>query len=93
MIYSGFMTDYTQLRKVTGDSADYRYIAPGTENRLSQYDAVMIDQPEIFIAVDSAYRGAKPKHLDVLAEALRAGVSEALYVVDQAGEDVNLRHF
>jgi len=43
MIYSGFMTDYTQLRTLTGDSADYRYIAPGAENRLSQYDAVMID--------------------------------------------------
>ena len=35
---------------------------------------------------------AKPKHLDVLAEALRVGIaralSEDLYVVDQAGENV-----
>jgi len=62
------------------------------ETALSQYDAVMIDQPEIFIATDSPYRGAKPKHLDVLAEALRVGIaralSEDLYVVDQAGENV-----
>ena len=92
MIYSGFMTDYTQLEKVTDGSADYRYVAPGAEDRIAKYDAVMIDQPEIFIAVDSPYRGVKPKHLDALAEALRTGIagalSEDLYVVDQPGENV-----
>jgi hypothetical protein len=92
MVYSGFMTDYSQLEKVTDGSADYRYVAPGGEDRMSKYRAVMIDQPEVFIANDSAYRGAKPKHLDALAEALRTGIasalSEDLYVVDQPGDDV-----
>ena len=69
--HSGFMSDYTKLEKVTDGSADYRYIAPGAEDRMAQYDAVMIDQPEIFIANDSPYRGVKPKHIDALAEALR----------------------
>ncbi len=55
LIYSGFMTDYTQLEKITDGTADYRYIAPGAEERMAQYDAVMIDQPEIFIANDSPY--------------------------------------
>jgi len=92
LIYSGFMSDYTQLEKVTDGSADYRYIAPGAEERMAQYDAVIIDQPEIFIANDSPYRGVKPKQLDALAEALRAAIagalSEDLYVVDTPGENV-----
>ncbi len=29
LCYSGFMTDYTQLRKVTDGSVNYRYVAPG----------------------------------------------------------------
>jgi hypothetical protein len=92
MIYSGFMTDYAQLEKVTDGSADYRYLAPGGEQKMAQYNAVMIDQPEIFIATDSPYRGAKPKHLEAFAESLRGGItsalSEDLYVVDQAGDNV-----
>ena len=92
MIYSGFMTDYTQLVKVTDGSADYRYVSPGGEDRMAQYNAVMIDQPEIFIANDSPYRGAKPKHLDAFAESIRAGIASALsedmYVVGQPGENV-----
>ena len=92
LIYSGFMTDYTQLEKITDGTADYRYIAPGAEERMAQYDAVMIDQPEIFIANDSPYRGVKPKQLDALADALRAKIaaamSEGYYVVDRPGENV-----
>ena len=92
LMYSGFMTDYTQLEKITDGSADYRYIAPGAEDRLARYNAVMIDQPEIFIANDSEYRGAKPKHLDALAESLRTGITSALsnnlHVVDHPGADV-----
>ncbi len=90
--YSGFMTDYTQLRKVTDGSVNYRYVAPGVEDRLIDYFAVMIDQPEIFIAADSEYRGIKPKQIDALADALRAGISSALsqnlYIVDQPGKNV-----
>ena len=92
MIYSGFMTDYTQLKKITDGSMDYRYVAPGAEDKLARYNAVMIDQPEIFIANDSPYRGVKPKQLNALAEALRAGIasglSEDLFVVDRPGENV-----
>ncbi len=43
LVYSGFMSDYTQLEKVTDGSAHYRYIASGGEERMAQYKAVMID--------------------------------------------------
>jgi len=92
MIYSGFMSDYSQLTKVTDGTVDYRYLAPDAFNRLAKYNAVMIDQPEIFLAVDSPYRGVKPKHLDALAESLRAGLTQSLgddiYVVDRPMEQV-----
>ncbi len=92
LVESGFMTDYSQLRKVEDGSADYRYVAEGATNRIAKFNAIMIDQPEIFIAADSPYRGAKPKHLNALAEAFRAGIiqalSEDLYVVDQPGPNV-----
>ncbi len=92
LIYSGFMSDYSQLEKVTDGTVDYRYLAPDAYDRLAKYNAVMIDQPEVFIAVDSPYRGVKPKHLNALAESLRAGLSASLgddiYVVDRPGENV-----
>ena len=92
IIQSGFMTDYTSLKKVEDGSADYRYVADGALERLAKYNAVMIDEPEIFIAADSPYRGVKPKHLDALGEAIRAGMISALgedfYVVDRPGPNV-----
>ena len=42
LIYSGFMSDYTQLTKVTDGTADYRYLAPEAEDRLTKYNAVMV---------------------------------------------------
>jgi len=92
LIYSGFMDDYSQLQKVGDGSADYRFLAPDAENRMDKYNAIMIDQPEIFIANDSAYRGLKPKHLNALAESVRAGLAagfqDHVYVVDSPGENV-----
>jgi len=92
IIQSGFMTDYSQLSKVSDESADYRYMADGALERVANYDAVMIDQPEIFIAADSPYRGGKPKELAALAEAFRAGLTVALsedfYIVEQTGPNV-----
>jgi hypothetical protein len=92
IMQSGFMTDYSQLTRISDATADYRYVAEDAPDRVAKYDAVMIDQPEIFIAADSPYRGVKPKHLDALAEAVRAGMASALsedfYIVDKPGANV-----
>jgi hypothetical protein len=92
LLSSGFMSDYSQLEKVSDGTADYRFLPPGSEDKMAKFNAVMIDQPEIFIANDSPYRGAKPKHLEALSESLRsslaASLSEDLYVIDRAGENV-----
>lgn len=92
IMQSGFMSDYSQLRKVTDGTADYRYIAPGAEDKLAEYNAVMVEQPEFFIAADSPYRGVKARQLDVLGEALRNGFSTGLakeyFVVERPGAGV-----
>ncbi len=89
---SGFMTDYTQLEKITDGTSDYRWVAPGAQERLGQYDAIMIDEPEVFIASDSEYHGVKAKQISAFADSLRrttaAAMSDHLYVVDQPGENV-----
>ena len=92
LMQSGFMSDYSQLQKVTDGTADYRYIAPGAEDKLAEYDAIMVDQPEFFIAADSPYRGVKARQLDVLAASLRHGFSQGLakeyYIVERPGANV-----
>ena len=92
MMQSGFMSDYSQLQKVTDGSADFRYLAPGVEDKLLEYNAIMVDQPEFFIAADSPYRGVKARQLDALGEALRNGFSEIIakefFVVERPGANV-----
>ena len=89
---SGFLSDYSQLEKADDGTADYRFTVDDLDERIANYNALMIDQPEIFIAADSPYGGAKPKHLDALADSLRRGMavgfSDEYYIVDQAGPNV-----
>lgn len=92
LIESGFLSDYSQLQKVTDGTADYRYIAPGAEDKLVNYFAVMVDEPEFFIAADSPYRGVKARQLNELAHALRDGFAEGIhkefFIVNRAAEGV-----
>jgi hypothetical protein len=91
--WSGFMTDYSQLEKIEDGTADYRYVADDWEERMTEnpgYQAIMVDQPEVLLSADSPYKGAKPRHMEALAEAFRAGLVTALtdggwYVVDRPG--------
>ena len=42
---------------------------------MANYSAVMIDQPEIFIAPKSKYKGMKPDDMKQLADDLEASIS------------------
>lgn len=93
VVHSGFLTDYSQLVKIEDGTADYRFVAEGWEEKMPKYSAIMVDQPEVFVAADSPYKGAKPRHLEALAEAFRAGLVTELsnggwYVVDKPGPNV-----
>lgn len=89
----GFLTDYSLLEPFADSVADYRYVAPNAFKDLANYNAVMIDQPEIFISPNSKYKGVKPDNLKAIADFMRAAVSTRLtesgyHVVESPGADV-----
>lgn len=77
-----FLTNYDLLvpraATKTGQPGDLAYIAPGAVKRLSAYNAVMVDQPEILFSPDSKIKGMKPDDLKALSEALRDTLSGSL---------------
>ena len=73
---SGFLDDYSKLQDVDDFYLDQVYFVPGALERLKGMNAVMVDQPEIFIAEDSPYKGAKPDAMKILADTLREGMRE-----------------
>ena len=73
---NGFLTDYSLLEAQEGDFAARVYIAPNAMERLADYDAILVDQPEIFIAPDSKYKGAKGDQLKQLADTGRLAMME-----------------
>ena len=92
---SGFLTSYDNLS--TSDNMlgfTKIYIADGAAERVAQINQIMIDQPEIFIAADSKYRGAKPQDILEVSEALRSAMIEGmegrLTVVDAPGDGAAL---
>ncbi len=76
---SGFLTDYSLLKAREGDEIVERvYVKEGIMELLDDYNAVMVDQPEIFIADDTKYKGAKPDALKQLADTMRMAMRERL---------------
>ena len=90
---SGFLDDYSILERRGSDAINRIYVAPGTLDLLSTYDAVMVDQPEVFMSPDSKYKGAKPDHIKTLADHARQALVERLEaggyrIAEEAGPGV-----
>ena len=89
---SDFLSDYSQLKQSSDKYMNYTYLAEGAPGKMAKYSAVMIDQPEIFIAPNSKYKGMKPDDMKQLADAFRAAMAASLsttyMIVDQAGPNV-----
>jgi hypothetical protein len=85
----GFLSDYSNLKKPVDGLHNLRYIAPGAFQKLTDYDQIFVDQPEMFISPDSKYQGAKPDDMKIIADSLREAISSELRdsytVVDQPG--------
>lgn len=90
---SGFLSDYSKLRAVKDNAFERIYAAPDVFERAARYDAVMVDQPELFLDPASRYKGVKPDEMKLIADALRAHVTEELKdggyaIVDAPGENI-----
>jgi hypothetical protein len=89
---SDFLSDYSQLKQSSDKYMNYTYLAEGAPGKMGKYSAVMIDQPEIFVAANSKYKGMKPDDMKELADAFRASMAASLsttyMIVDQPGPNV-----
>lgn len=89
-----FLSDYSKLQPVRGkETTDFVWIAPDVAQFGPRYDSVMLDQPEVFIAADSPYKGAKPADVAAIAQVIRQTATAALQqrgyaVVDAPGPNV-----
>jgi hypothetical protein len=89
---SDFLSDYSQLKQSSDQYMDHTYLAEGAPGKMAKYSAVMIDQPEIFVAANSKYKGMKPDDMKQLADAFRSAMAASLsttyMIVDQPGPNV-----
>ncbi len=71
----------SQPDKLHGDKrfgSDLVYFPEDVENRMDKYDSIMIDEPVIFLADDSPYKGFKASELAAIADVLRKSFSKGL---------------
>ncbi len=73
-----FFTDASLLGPWDQGTFDLGYVDPDILQTAQRYDSVMVDQPEIHIAADSKYKGAKGDHLKQLADVARLAMIERL---------------
>ena len=88
-----FFTDPSSLTPWTEGGFELRYQHPDIAKLAQQFDSIMIDQPEIRIAADSKYKGAKGDHLKQLADVGRMALAERIKaggwkVVEEPGPNV-----
>lgn len=88
-----FFTDPSVLEPWEKGTFDLGWTNPDIVQYLARYDSVIVDQPEVFIAADSKYKGAKPDDLKSLADAARLAVIERLEaggwkIVNEPGPNV-----
>jgi hypothetical protein len=76
--FSGFLGDYDELQPAEDVWLSHVYTGPDFRQKVSDTTAFMVDQPEIFIAPDSKYKGMKPDEMKMMADSMRAVFAEAL---------------
>jgi len=91
--HNDFLSDYSLLEPLEGNFIEAKYLPPNAIQRLADYKGVLVDQPEIFIAADSKYKGAKGDQLKALADVARLSVmgrleSGGFNIVGEPGPDV-----
>jgi hypothetical protein len=73
-----FFTNPSLLEPWDQGTFDRGYVDPDITQIGQRYDSVLVDQPEIFMADDSKYKGAKPDHMKQLADTARLAMMERI---------------
>ena len=76
--HESFFSDPSLLKPWDKGTFDLGYVDPDIVQKAQRYDSVMVDQPEIHVAADSKYKGAKGDHLKQLADVGRLAMIERL---------------
>lgn len=88
-----FFTDPSLLGPWDQGTFDLGYVDADIIRKAQRYNAVMVDQPEIWMSPDSRYKGAKADHLLQLSDVARLAMISRLEeggwsVVDEPGPNV-----
>ena len=90
--FSGFLEDYSQLQPTEDVWLDYIYTGPDFRQKVTDTTAFMVEQPEIFIAADSKYKGMKSDTVSSLSDEFRGamiqGMASQYGVVENPGNNV-----
>ncbi len=81
---SGFLDDYSKLEASSQLEGTFIYARPGYEDIVKDVTAIIIPQPEIFIAPDSKYRGLKADEMKEIADLMRS----ALFLAFEGGYQI-----
>jgi len=74
---SGFFDDYSRLGPEEADWVSYSYTRDDFREKIGNARALVIPQPEIFLAPDSKYKGMKPEDMAIISDSMRALVADA----------------
>ncbi len=88
-----FFTDPSLLAPWDQGTFTLGYVHPDALQIAERYDSVMVDQPEVLLAQDSKYNGAKGDHLKQLADVARMAMIERIEaggweIVNEPGPNV-----
>ena len=91
----GFLDDEVQLRANPNTAVSLTWLAPDAYSRLAQYNAIIVEQPEIALHPESTHKSIKPDAVKLLADDFMnavAGAIETSYPVVTAPGD-GVLHF
>ena len=76
--WSGFLDNYDQLEAIDDPWIDYVYMSENFNKKIAGATTMVIEQPEIFIAPDSKYKGIKPDDMKLLSDSFRETLADSM---------------
>ncbi len=88
--YSGFLSDYSKLQPVGGDSKAMRYMNPRAD--MKKYKKILLERIMVVLKDDAEYKAIDPDEMKAMTDYFREAISrelgDAYPLVNEAGPDV-----